>query len=649
MTKINELGKNRLLPFLMAGLLTLALHFLCQHSVAGIEAEVGDHFWRMSAISAERERRVVVIDIDEDSIAQYGPWPWPREQTALLLARLAEQGVAMRIADIAFPDAKPGDQRLSDELANVPTVLAQVLALSADVPLERGRLQGNVATLACPGIFPEANAFIANAPELMGASAGHITPRIEGDGVIRRMPAVICYQRQAYVALSLAALAQGVGAAPNYRLEPGEGWLEPYAHLRHPELPGLSIPIDQRGDILLPWWLSRSAMVSISAKDVLNGALPAGYLRGAWVLIGATAFGIGDTVSTPQAPAASGVEVHAQLLSALLDNRIPYRPLAADGLQLGWLLLVSALILAVSRSPRGAFGVYAPVLAGGLLLLATFGLHAALLWFANLWVAWLTPASFILIVLTLQTIQGYLQSRAESDLLFRNLSSYLPAHVARQIAKQEPGSALNAHHENVIVLYADLRNFSLWCDHLPAEQAGALLHSFYSFAGKIIHQQGGEVEEYIGDAVMGVWRCPGTDLRPLLAAKSLVLTGEHLFGAETGIDSLPPLAVGVGIEQGEVLVGAFGPAQRRAHAVLGRTVTTAINLQAMTGELSQPIIFGEAIAGHWKRKISALSLGNFLLKDRQQPTELFVPASPCDETDWPSPHTASTEDMVSIG
>jgi len=153
------------------------------------------------------------------------------------------------------------------------------------------------------------------------------------------------------------------------------------------------------------------------------------------------------------------------------------------------------------------------------------------------------------------------------------------------------------------------------------------LHSFYTFASKIIHQEGGVVEEYVGDAVMGVWRNNDSDLRPLSAAKSIVLTGERLFGAETGINTLPPLAIGIGIEQGEVLVGSFGPAGRRTHALLGKTVTTAIHLQSMTGELSQPIVCGENVVRAWNESVSIVSLGNFLLKDRRQPTELFVPGA----------------------
>jgi len=488
-------------------------------------------------------------------------------------------------------------------------------------------LQGGLSSEVCPGQFPEANGAIGNAPGLRAASAGHITPRMAADGTIRYLPAIICYRNKGYAALALAAIAEGAGVSPDFTVAYGTGWLDPVATLRHPRLPGFSVPINKQGDILLPWWTSREGITSISAKDIMEGNVPAGYLKDAWVLLGATAFGMGDTVPTPQAAAVSGVEVHAQLMTALLDGRIPYQPRGAMLMQIGWMVLSGLLLLGTSRCRGGIIRVYGPVITGLLLVGATVVLHAALLWIGSLWLPWMVAVFFILSLVALFTTQGYMNSRAEGALLYRNLSSYLPAHVAKQIAQQEPGSTLNARHEQVIVLYADLRNFSAWCDQLPAEQAGALLHSFYTFASKIIHQEGGVVEEYVGDAVMGVWRTNNSDLRPLSAAKSIVLTGERLFGAETGINTLPPLAIGIGIEQGEVLVGSFGPARRRTHALLGRTVTTAIHLQAMTSELSQPIVCGENVVKSWKEAVPMISLGNFLLKDRQQPTELFVPGT----------------------
>jgi len=619
------LFRNRYLPFVIAGVFSLLLIILGLQSFNNIEAAFSDQFWRLIASSSQREHRVVVVNIDDNSIAKYGAWPWPRERTAELLSRLAEQGVTERIIDMVFPDAKSGDQQLAKELLKVPTIMAEVLALNADELVERGQLQGGLGSELCNGLFPAANGYIANAPELQAASAGHITPRIAQDGAIRQVPAIICYDHQAYPTLTLAALAEGTGVSAAFSLKTNGSWLEPIAALTHPALAGFSIPLNGKGDILLPWWTARSAIISVSAKELLEGTIPPGYLQGAWAIIGGTAFGMTDSVATPQASAVSGVEVHAQLLTGLLDKRIPYEPRGAWLIELIWIAVLTVFLNALTRIRPAYIRAYGPAIIGLVLIVSTITFSALLLWRLSLSVSWLPAVLFIIISQILLGAQNYLNTRAEGDRLYRNLASYLPAHVAKKIALQEPVSTLNARHENVIVLYADLRNFSSWCNHLPAEQAGAVLHSFYSFTNNIIHQQGGEVEEYVGDAIMAVWRDDLIDLKPLLAAQQIVTMGEQLFGSETGIDQLPPLAVGIGIEQGEALVGSFGPARRRVHTLLGKTVTTAIRLQEMTCDLSEPIICGEAIATFWQDQTELQSLGSFLLTGLQQSSELFAP------------------------
>jgi adenylate cyclase len=588
---------------------------------------VTDQFWRLIASFEQREHRVVVINIDDDSIAKYGPWPWSRERSAQLLKSLSEQGVSERIMDIAFPDTKSGDEQLAKELIRTPTVLAQVLALNADEPVARGQLQGGQASGLCKGLFPTANGYIGNAPNLRAASAGHITPKLAHDGAIREVPAIICYEQLAYPTLALAALVEGAGVSisSGFTLNIDGSWLEPIAALTHPALAGFSIPLNEQGDILLPWWTARSAIISISAKDVLEGTLPAGYLQGAWAIIGATAFGMADSVTTPQASAVSGVEVHVQLLTGLLDKRIPYQPRGAWLVQLIWIVFLAGLLAAATNLRTAYMRAYAPTIIGFMLIAMTITLSGLLILRFNLSVSWQPAVVFIIISQILLGAQNYLTIKAEGDRLYRHLASYLPAHVAKKIAQQEPVSTLNARHEQVVVLYADLRNFSAWCNQLPADQAGAVLHSFYSFTDNIIHQHGGEVEEYVGDAIMAVWRDELTDLKPLLAAQQIIKMGEQLFGAETGIDQLPPLAVGVGIEQGEVLVGSFGPARRRVHTLLGKTVTTAMRLQEMTGDLSQPIICGEGMAKVWQDQTELQALGSFLLPGLQKTSELFAP------------------------
>ncbi|MDP6416304.1 MAG: adenylate/guanylate cyclase domain-containing protein, partial [Gammaproteobacteria bacterium] len=87
---------------------------------------------------------------------------------------------------------------------------------------------------------------------------------------------------------------------------------------------------------------------------------------------------------------------------------------------------------------------------------------------------------------------------------------------------------------------------------------------------------------------------------------------------------LEPLAIGIGIEQGPVLIGSIGPAHRRSHVLLGDTVGITLRIQEMTAELAQPILLGECAA----RQLSDLKLesqGSYLLSGLKIPHVLFAP------------------------
>jgi adenylate cyclase len=130
----------------------------------------------------------------------------------------------------------------------------------------------------------------------------------------------------------------------------------------------------------------------------------------------------------------------------------------------------------------------------------------------------------------------------------------------------------------------------------------------------------------VGDAVMAVWNAP--QVRPdhaekaLAAAKELLGEAEQLF--EQTPPGLEPLALGIGIESGNALVGSFGPARRRTHTALGETVTIAARLQALTADLAQPILVGEGVAARLP-KDGLTSLGAFLLEGLRTSRQVYSP------------------------
>ncbi len=641
-----------LLAVLLATLLWAALQAGAGPLLAQLEERSGDLVWRLGADRKE-ERRIVVVDIDERSLREVGPWPWPRETQARLIDRIAAAGAGQQIFDIVFPDTLPGSEALTGAIARHQPVTAQVLALEQGGSPSVGALTGALDWPACPAPFATAAGYLANYEAIRFARAGHITPRVGSDGIVRHQPAVICFQGKSYPALGLAALMQGTGA-PALSLERGTGWWDPAWKLGAPQLTG-PVPLDARGDLRIAWHQHPDAYASVSAADVLAGRASAGLLSNAWVLLGSSAFGLNDSIGTPFGGMSAGFLAHLQIVTALIDGRTPFTPRAGPAVQaaaagLGLLGLLALSLRPRRAAPAGAgagtaastgapqrrprrFPVYLLPLVAIVWCVLLWGGHALLLTRGAVWIGWQAPVLFVLLFGSTLGILEHARSRIDRDQLYAHLSSYLPAPVAAALALQPPSGAIKAVTRQVSVLFADIRNFSAYCDTRPPEEAAAVLHAFFSTATRVVEEHGGVIEAFQGDAVFAVWNgSPDTardglsteeGARQALQAAVALLRAIHGVLPDPAPAGLEPLSLGISVETGPAMAGSFGLARRRTHMVMGRTVTIASRLVEMTGELAHPILVGEGLAAQ-VGAAGLQSMGTFLLEGMRVPHHVYA-------------------------
>jgi adenylate cyclase len=452
---------------------------------------------------------------------------------------------------------------------------------------------------------------------------GHITPIIDADGNIRRVPAVVCFDGQAYPALAVAGLAAATGAQPVWHTTQAGLFSAGSAQLI--DVGGLQLPLDNQGQLRVSYQMPREGFASVSAVDVLQGKVPTSMLKGAWVLVGSTAFGGGDAVPTPQGAAVGGVEVHAQLMSAALDARTPFAPAWAPL----WPLatgLVALLVLVFSLRAAGPKAAVVMPLVAVATGASIFGVHAALLLVAHQWVGWGQPAVFVALAAGLLTASEMLRVRAERERLFENLSSYLPEGAARRVAFEGPSAQVVAETREATVMLVDLRNFSAYCEERAPEDAAMVLHLFYTTLDRIVTEHGGVVEQMVGDGLTAVWNgsspCNQHAQKALQAAEVIWKEGVAQL-PKVASRKTPPLDIGIGIETGPVMVGSFGPARRRVHTVMGEAVSVASRLEKLTSELGYPVLVGpqaKAQSGHADMQ----KLGDFLLAGMRTPRTVYA-------------------------
>lgn len=643
----------------LAGLTVLVLHILAGTWLTALEDRAGDWAWAASAEHTE-ERRLIVVDIDERSLAELGSWPWPRTTQARLINQLAQAGARQQVMDIVFTDKRPNDTSLASAIAEHKPVLAQVFALEQGGTPSVGQLTGALDWSTCPAPFGQAQGYLANAAGLLpsGMSAGpaggsrvdvvsvnppplhvgHITPRIAVDGVMRHQPAIICMGARSYPSLGLATLMQGSGDG-SISLQRG-GWLQaPWLLSGSAALGG--VPLNDQGDVRIPWRLHPDSFISLSAADVIAGRIPPGLLAGAWVLVGSSAFGLNDTIATPFGGAASGLQAHAQIITALIDGRIPATPRIAPLVHALAILLGAALlyVLAQTAPPVNAgrpqhlrSPVYLLPLAGLVLGLLLWLGHGVLQIFASVWLGWTAPVLFLVLAGLYLGVLTHAQSRIDRDRLYTHLSSYLPAPVAAALALQPPSSAIQAQTRQVSVLFADIRNFSAYCEARPPEEAAAVLHAFFSTATRVVQSHGGVIEAFQGDAIMAVWNGDLQESNAATSTNHARLALQAAIDLQTAIrgvlpdpapEGLEPLSLGVGVETGPAMAGSFGLASRRTHMVMGRTVTIASRLVEMTADLAHPILVGEGLTGQ-VGGAGLQSMGTFLLDGMRVPHHVYA-------------------------
>ena len=625
-------ARARLLILALAAVVSGALMLMLGSPLATLEQRLGALGWTLSPNTAP-EQRITLVTIDEKSLAAVGPWPWPREQLARLVNAIDQAGAQLQLHDIVYPEAKPGDAVLLAALQSAQgAVIAQLPDLQSAQATRAGVMTHPLSGISCnaaPGGLQLGNTgnFLAPVAAFAAIPKGHITPIIAADGSTLKTPAVVCVDGSPYPALALTAFLQASNDSPwQATIQPGSSLFDPDYVLQLEAYPGLDIPLDSDGNLRISYANAPSAYRAVSAIDVINGSTDLSLLEDAWVIVGGTAFGMGDVMPTPYNGASHGVELQARLLGSLLDVDMPYTPRVSSWL-LGSLSLLFALLLYVLAAVRERWAAYGLPIAAVLLPLAALSLHIQLLSSFNLWLGWLFPAIYGVLAASLLLLLEQGRVRVERSRVFGNLNSYLPDEIAKEIAYSLPSSSINASRCDATLLSADLRNFSAFGEARPPEESAAVLHFFFTRATEIVERHGGRVHEFKGDSLLAVWDGHHREAaeQSLKAAQAMQSSLHHSLMPEHSAPGLEPLALGVGIEQGPVLIGSIGPAHRRSHVLLGDTVTITLRIQEMTAELAQPILLGECVA----RQLADLQLesqGSYLLSGLKTPHILFAPA-----------------------
>jgi len=600
----------------------------------------------------EAPSSVMLVDIDEASLAQLGPWPWPRPVLAELAQRLRERGARLQVWDLFFAEPAAGDEALNAALAgpraaasSTDVVIGQVLILDPQVqaPPRQGSLRPSASAPDLCAPATEVMGHFGTSETLPAARVGHITATPDEDGGLRRLPAVICQGGARFPQLTLAA-AELLYPQALWQLEPGGLLFGPSQWLTKGPL---RFALGADGQLLVPYSRPHNQWPALSALQVLEGSrtrvgttatvqpeLPT--IQGKVAVLGATALGLADTVITPYHATAPGVSVHAELMAAALGGGWtvePERPGVYTALVVAGLgaLLTAALPLLQRQTLLAAAGVLAALLPLGVAwatrLQAVHAADAAAQGVPHLAFQLPIAAPTVGALLFALALGGlHIQAaRRQARMLAHHLESFLPPNLAREIARQNPSSESLGRPEKGVVLALRVVGLERWSAAADSFKALGLVHAITSLAEKHVRKQGGNLQHLQGDTLLLAWSVPDERDASALqhAVQQAVLTARGLF-AELGEllcateSERYPLGLRAAVETGPYLLAVAGSSATRRSLMLGPAVDVALALLPLCDELASPLLVGQRAAAVQPR-LTLHPMGSYLLPDSGHP------------------------------
>jgi adenylate cyclase len=600
-------------------------------------------------------RPVTIIDIDEQSLAKFGQWPWPRTRIADLITGLTRLGAVVIAFDVIFsepdrlnPDVAADTFRDLDEetraklhaLPSNDQVFADAMKHSRVVLGESGLSQIitqldkslPVTGLAMLGEDPQRfmvkfPGLLRNTPVLEKTASGRglLTIDPERDGIIRRVPMILQAQGQTMPSLSFEMLRVVTGTDTIFIKSDRAG-------ITSVGVKGFQVPTDRNGKLWVHF-AHRDPTIYVSALDVLGGSAPPEKIKGKLVLVGTSAVGLNDIKTTPVSAAMPGVEIHAQVLEAALTRTLlaqpPYGPLLefASALLLGLLVIVFAPMFG-PVSLVGVGAVFATLLVGTSWY---FYVHDRLL------VDFTYPLlSTTTIYLTL-IFTSFVREQAQRRQIRSAFGQYLSPALIEQLAQSPDKLKLGGEEREMTIMFSDVRGFTTISESFKSDPQGltTLMNRFLTPLTNAILDRKGTIDKYMGDAIMAFWNAPLDDSEHQINACNAaldmleridVLNKDREIEARDGGHTFIPINVGVGLNTGTCVVGNMGSTLRFDYSVLGDTVNLASRLEGQSKEYGFPIIIGSRTAMAAKEKFAILELDFIMVKGKKEPEVIYAVA-----------------------
>lgn len=517
-------------------------------SSLGVFSALSEHLTDRFFLPLPKDPRIVIVAIDESSLQSIGHWPWSRSVHARLIRKIREAGAKTIAYDVNFSEATndADDQMLANEFVRTPNLV---------LPTEKTATN----TVAPYPLFVQAV-----------SSTGNVRVEVDADGVVRRVPWNFSQDgsEERLFALEVARVDQGSEVLASIPTDARDE-----LRIHYPDHPGRAFPV-------------------VSAKDLLEGDVGSRLLlKNAVVFVGSTAHDLHDEqlVATSFGHPMSGVEIHASLFYTVVHHAwLRQIPVWIEWIVFVFIAFLLGIGVTAVRPRRSWIFPFVAIVGWGI---ASFFL------FDGGWIAdilWPILLSFGLYGALL--FDRWIETEQHRQTVQRILSRYLSPTVVQSLLRDTSQLALGGQRRFLTMLFSDIRGFTSVSETVSPEALIRILNVYLGEMTNLVFEEEGVLDKYIGDAVMAFWNAPFDQadhaIRAVKTALRMQARLKELNASGVFPDGLS-IAIGIGINSGEVVVGNVGSAERFDYTVIGDQVNLASRVESLTKEYGVSILITE--------------------------------------------------------
>lgn len=664
---------KKISPVLLVGIILTILSVVFYVSGSGFIIAVSnyayDAFLRKVHTDPKTDK-VAIVDLDDDSLAKKGQWPWPRHRVAKLTENLFKAGAAVVAFDVVFaekdrtsPASVQTDVKNSFgvemKMEGLPANLADFDELFADiirkytnvvlgcemVPSDQktvnpdfsklpryeenrfiARFKPNAGgdSVSARKFFKQAETIVA--PILKLSAEAHIAffnADPDEDNIVRSNPLVWEYGNRIYPALSLEAIYLYGGSVGRIAVDyDGEG-------IQCVTVGKRKVATSESGRLVVNYRTVRdvrrgfsSSFPTFSAADVLDEKLDPKSVAGKIVFIGASAVGLKDVKATPLTESFSGVEVHATMVDNILSGDVLALP--KEMILVNVLMMIGSGLFLTYLIYKARSWVSFSV-AAAIVVLAV-NVSVWLMKYANLVFVpvWLILA--VLIIYPILTMIRFWQEELQKKKVRDMFGTMVSPNVLHYLESHPESFSLSGLKAEATMFFSDVAGFTKISESLKPEDLSALLNNYLSPMTDIIMARGGYVDKYEGDAIMAEWGVPYPTkdhaVQACLAALEQQKKLDELrpaLKAESGFD----IYVRMGINTGSVTAGNMGSNKRFQYTVMGDAVNQAARFEPVNKDYKTRIVIGESTYVEAKDHIEARLLDKIRVVGKIKPVNIY--------------------------